>query len=55
LIAAPAGIMLIERSADGQSGFMADRENRLLALIAAATGQLVSKIASDPEEGQDEL
>jgi hypothetical protein len=49
LIAAPAGIILIERSADGQSGFTADRENRLLALIAASTGHLVSKIASDPE------
>ena len=32
---------------------MADREDRLLALIAAATGHPVGRTAPDPEEGQD--
>ena len=33
--------------------FMADREDRLLALIAAATGHSIGKTAPDSEEGQD--
>ena len=39
--------------ADRFVDFMADRENRLLALIAAATGQPIARTAHDPEEGQD--
>lgn len=33
--------------------FMADRELRLLALIAKATGHAIVKVASSPEEGED--
>lgn len=32
---------------------MADRENRLLALIAAATGHTIAKSSSDPDDGLD--
>ena len=38
---------------DQFAAFMADRENRLLALIGAATGHSISRTAPDPEEGQD--
>ncbi|MDN5787864.1 MAG: hypothetical protein L0H65_12620 [Pseudorhodobacter sp.] len=39
--------------ADRFTDFMADRENRLLAMIASATGHAVARTASDSEEGQD--
>ncbi len=39
--------------ADRFADFMADRENRLLTLIAAATGHPVGRTAPDPEEGQE--
>ena len=35
------------------AGFMADRENRLLAMIARATGHPVSRAEVAPEEGED--
>ncbi|MFC3183285.1 GmrSD restriction endonuclease domain-containing protein [Cypionkella sinensis] len=39
--------------ADRFVDFMADRENRLLALIAAATGHAIARTAPYPEDGQD--
>ena len=39
--------------ADRFIDFMADRENRLLALIAAATGHTIAKSSSDPDDGLD--
>lgn len=39
--------------ADKFADFMADRENRLLALIAAATGHAITRAAADTDEGQD--
>ena len=45
-----------ERAAIGDlafDAFMADRENRLLTLIVAATGHHIDRTAPAPEEGQD--
>lgn len=39
--------------ADRFEAFMADRESRLLALIATATGHPIDRAAAMPEEGQD--
>jgi hypothetical protein len=47
------GIDSVLFRADRFTDFMADRENRLLAMIAAATGHAVSRTALDQEEGQD--
>ena len=41
--------------ADRFVDFMADRENRLLTLIAAATGHPIARTAPYPEDGQDVL
>lgn len=39
--------------ADDFAGFMADREDRLLAMTARATGHPVSRASGPPEEGED--
>jgi hypothetical protein len=41
--------------ADDFAGFMADREARLLAMIAKATGHAITRADAAPEEGEDVL